>query len=439
MRKINKLIIALSMKMLGRRDMYLYDLFKKEEDLPLEVLQERQIEQFKRLFLHAKQSFPYYDKLFSKLKLHHSDFKTLVDLDKIPVLTKQEILNNYVDFYPRNSIGKFVWSSTGGSTGVPLKYRLSQECNSRGWALEWRGFSKAGFNVGDKLIVFGGGSLIKNNQSFKSKIKSKILNELKFSSYGLTERDLYEMYIDIGKSKAMFIYGYASSIALLSSFMIQHDFHFEHEFNGVFTTSEMLTFNYRNVIEKAFKCKVFNVYGINDGGIAAYENIHGDMQIDTERGILEVVDLNGKEVFDKSGRILATSLYNYAFPFIRYDTGDIGLIQAKSSKNYFTRYNLDNLEGRITDYIVINDVTIGSPVLTVLMSKIDADFYQFIQKDNKSLELRMRVNSMYTSEQETFIKNSLYSNLGSDFNLIIKYTSDFKDSHNKHKFIIKEF
>lgn len=439
MGKVNKLIIELSMRMMGRSDMYLYELFMREANLPLDVLQKRQVEQFQRLFLFSKRTFPFYDKLFSKLKLHYSDFKTLNDLDKIPILTKQEILNNYNDFYPRNSVGKFVWSSTGGSTGRPLKYRLSQECNSRGWALEWRGYSNAGFDIGDKIFILGGSSLIKNNQSFISKIKSKILNEIKFSSYGISERDLQTMCNTLSKEKAKYIYGYASSIALLSNFIISNGIQFEHEFNGIFTTSEMLTSNFRNVIEGAFKCRVFDVYGINDGGIAAYEDIYGNKKIDTERGILEVVDVNGKGVLDSSGRILATSLYNYAFPFIRYDSGDIGLVSTKSRKNEFARYSLDKLEGRATDYIIINGVTVGSPILTVLMSKIDVDFYQFIQKDDKSLELRMMPNFKYNSEQESLIKNSLFSNLGSDFNFIINYTSDFNDSGNKHKFIIREF
>jgi phenylacetate-CoA ligase len=39
---------------------------------------------------------------------------------------------------------------------------------------------------------------------------------------------------------------------------------------------------------------------------------------------MEVVDIDRNQLEKGEGEILATSLYNYALPFIRYDTGDLG-------------------------------------------------------------------------------------------------------------------
>jgi phenylacetate-CoA ligase len=41
---------------------------------------------------------------------------------------------------------------------------------------------------------------------------------------------------------------------------------------------------------------------------------------------MEVVDNDGNQLENGEGEVLATSLYNYAMPFIRYDTGDLGYI-----------------------------------------------------------------------------------------------------------------
>jgi phenylacetate-CoA ligase len=201
----------------------------------------------------------------------------------------------------------------------------------------------------------------------------------------------------------------------------------------------MLTPYFRENIENAFKCKVFNDYGLNDGGISAGDDLNGHMRIHTERAIMEVVDDNNNSVLNKSGRIIATSLYNFDFPFIRYDTCDLGVITDKFSRESDQRLVLEKLEGRTTDYIVINGKTIGSPVLTVLMSKIDAKRYQFIQKNKDSLELRIEKETNYSEDQELFISNSLKSNLGDEFDLVIKYTSDFYETNNKFKFIIRDF
>ena len=227
---LNRLLITASMKLWGRDDIEYYKTFMQDANLPLEVLQERQLIQFKEMFLYAKNTFPYYDNLFSKLKLHQTDFKNLIDLSKIPVLTKNDIVNNYEDFIPRKFTGRYIWSSTGGSTGTPLKYRLSQECNSRAWALEWRGYSQAGFNIGDKLVVFGGGSLVRNDIDLKSKLRTKILNNVKLSSYGMSENDLYQFYKIIHKSKAKYIYGYPSSISLLANYILSNDLIFDQDF-----------------------------------------------------------------------------------------------------------------------------------------------------------------------------------------------------------------
>lgn len=434
----NKLLIKASMKIWGRDDIALYKSFMKEANLPLEVLQNRQLTQFKEMFVFAKNTFPYYDNLFSKLKLHQTDFKRLQDLNKIPILTKSDIVENYDGFVPRQSIGRFTWSSTGGSTGTPLKYRLSQECNSRAWALEWRGYSKAGFKIGDKLVVFGGGSLVRNETSWKTKLRTKILNHVKLSSYGMSEEDLNLFFKTIYNSKAEFIYGYPSSISLLANYIIYNNLTFDHKFKGVFSTAEMLTPAFRISIEQAFKCKVFDDYGIIDGGISAHEDQRGLMQIDTERAILEVVDENDFPLTDQSGKILATSLYNFSFPFIRYDSGDIGTVSDKFCTKENPRLVLSQLLGRTTDYIELNGKIIGSPVLTVLMSNIDAFKYQFIQRDTSNLELRIHKTESYTQEQEDFIIKSIRSNLGENFNFNIIYGKDFEESDNKHKFILNQ-
>ncbi len=83
----------------------------------------------------------------------------------------------------------------------------------------------------------------------------------------------------------------------------------------------------RKNIEDTFCCDVYDAYGLNDGGVGAYEcKEHTGLHIDTERSIMEVVDNTRSQMEEGIGNILSTSLHNYAMPFIRYDTGDMGHI-----------------------------------------------------------------------------------------------------------------
>src|SRR5690606_6849480 len=145
--------------------------FKKNFHAPIEILEQQQLDQFKVLFRYSKQNVPYYSKLFNKLNLKETDFKSLEDLNQIPVLTKQDILNNYSLFTPTYHKGKYVIRTTGGSTGRPLKYRMSIEDYSRGFALLYRGFSRGGYNVGDKMAIIAGGSLVKADKSLKGSLQ----------------------------------------------------------------------------------------------------------------------------------------------------------------------------------------------------------------------------------------------------------------------------
>jgi len=294
---------------------------------------------------------------------------------------------------------------------------------SRGVALLYRGLNQ------------GGGSLVKNKTSLSSKINNTILNFKKFSSYGVDDNDLEVYYTNLKKWSPNFFRGYASSLALFAKYCLENNK--DLKFQSVFSTAEMLLPAQRQLIEKAFNTKVYNNYGLNDGGVSAYEiNTNDEFVIDTERAILEIVN-DQENLYNTNGKIIATSLYNYAFPFIRYDTGDNGTqIFNPESKN--KRKILINLRGRTTDYIKINNKTIGSPVLTVLMGKVDAIKYQIIQKKNETLEIRILKGNNYSTDQENFIKESLRSNTSLDLKINFIYTDKFIKSNNKHKFIIRE-
>lgn len=83
----------------------------------------------------------------------------------------------------------------------------------------------------------------------------------------------------------------------------------------------------RKNVENAFSCNVFDGYGLYDGGAGAYEcKEHNGLHMDTERSVMEIVDEDGHQIESGVGRIIATSLHNFAMPFIRYDTGDMGHI-----------------------------------------------------------------------------------------------------------------
>ena len=438
-RRIHRSIIELAFKIQGSKKIQYLEEVLMHEQVSYEGAYYSQLEHFKSLFTYCKAEIPYYRNLFTKLKLDVKDFRFLEDLEKIPLLTKEIIRNNPGSFYPKKPYSKFVLNSTGGSTGVPMKFRISEKCNSMGWAVEYRAYMKAGYRLGEPIAIFGGASLIKTDVNLAGRIKHFILNDLSLSSYGMSEIDLFSFFDRLNRRKPTIIYGYASSIAFFADFLVSRNLSLDFEVKGVFTTSEMCTENWRRVICAGFKCRVFDDYGLNDSGVSAIEDTNGLRVINTERAILEVVNADGQSILDAQGMIIGTSLFNYDFPFIRYNTGDDGVVSAQYIKSGISnRLVLDKLSGRQTDYLILNNRTVGSPVLTVLMSKVEVLSYQFIQWGVDDLEVRLQYskNSQQTPDEiVNYIQTSLKSHLG-EFKLSINFNTEFVH-FDKHRFIVR--
>lgn len=393
-----------------------YNEFLKTQFLSYEDLKAMQEEQLRKMIHFACENVPYYTKLFEELRLKPGDINTIKDLEKLPILTKAIIKKNWQDFIPRN-IGKlrYINGSTGGSTGAPLKYRMSLEDYERGVALLYRGWGYAGYKLGDKMAVIAGSSLIPTTKSeTKKKIQDFLLNTRHYSSFDMSEQKLFDYFHDINRWKPYFIRGYVSSIYLFAKFIKDNYLTLDFRPKAIFTTAEQLFDTQRELIEQVFNTKVFNNYGLNDGGVSAYEcEKHNGMHIDTERAIMEVVNENGEQVTNEEGKILATSLYNYALPFIRYDTGDIGVVSDAECSCGRKTLLLKKIVGRTTDFLKLNNIIIGSPVLTVLMGKFDIEQYQIIQTNANSITCKIIKGNTYNEKRdEEFIKKSFYEHVG---------------------------
>jgi phenylacetate-CoA ligase len=437
---LHKLLFQASYFLAGKAPVIkYYKEFMETQWWPYEKLLEIQLEQLQRLIHFSYEYVPYYRHLFDSISLKPNDIKSLQDLQKLPILTKRIIKEHWDEITPKNlETLKYTHGSTGGSTGEPLQYVMSYEDYVRGTALLYRGWSYGGYRLGDKMATIAGSSLISSRRSsLENRTITLLRNIRSYSSYGMSDETLIRYVRSLNEFKPEFLRGYASSLYILASFIRDKGLTINFCPRGVFTTAEKILEPQRRVIEEVFITNVFDTYGLNDGGVSAYEcEKHCGMHIDMERAILEVVDENGHQVFDKPGKILATTLYNYAFPFIRYDTGDIGMITRSKCSCGRDLPLLKELVGRTTDVLTVKGRKVGSPVLTVLFGKFDIEQYQIIQEWDESLICRIVKGPMYSKDDEEFIRRSLISHVG-PVDIAFEYVSSIEPyGGNKHKFII---
>ena len=104
---------------------YLKWLEKTQWWKPSEI-KELQDKKLRALIRHAYENVPYYHKLFRKLHLKPDDIKEEEDLQKLPILRKEDIRKNFSELLARDfKRWKPKLNATSGSTGEPLKYYLS--------------------------------------------------------------------------------------------------------------------------------------------------------------------------------------------------------------------------------------------------------------------------------------------------------------------------
>ena len=426
------------------RRLRLYRSYMVSQHEPFDVRRARQDAGLAAMLSYAEESVPYYGQAFANAGIRAQDVRAVRDLSPIPILTRSLIRGNPDAFLPRGSEGMaYVKGRTGGSTGQPLRYRMSLDDYEAGVALMYRAFGHVGYEPGDRMVIVAGGSLTSNSPGITDRVRDVVTNRRTLSSYGMSQQRM-AAYLDlIARWRPKFVRGYASSLLALSQLALERGMRSHPSVRAVFSTAESLTPSARQMIEQAFGCEVIDGYGLNDGGVSATECAqHSGFHVDMERAVLEVVDEAGQPVVGRPGRILATSLLNRAMPFVRYDTGDIGVMTAETCSCGRTSPLLSAILGRQTDLLVLDGVTIGSPVLTVLMGTTSAAWYQIVQTDGSTVVFRI-VNADMAARQkdETTIVRSMRRHVGDNARVTFEYLDMADDlmAGDKHRIVINRW
>nr|WP_321430913.1 phenylacetate--CoA ligase family protein [uncultured Methanolobus sp.] len=357
----------------------------------------------------AYRNVPYYHKLFNDLKLSPNDINKIEDLEKLPILTKEIIRSNWEAFKPANlSSMKYNKQATGGSTGTPLKYRLLKEDRFLNAILLYRGWGYAGFELGDKMTFIAGASLDVGTKSiFNKKIHEVTRNIRKLSSFDMSEVDMKQYTEVLNSFNPKYIRGYPSSLYFYCKWIQENDISIKLP-DAVSTTSEKLLPYMRETIRDVFNCEIFDAYGLNDGGVSAFEcKEHNGLHIDTDRSIMEIVDSNGFQLDEGQGDIIATSLHNFAMPLIRYHTGDMGhIIEDKCGCGRGSKL-LKEVLGRSVDILITPE---GKSVHGWFFLYIMWQYchgvkeYQVIQKQVDLIVIKLVIDDQFDEKQLNNIK-----------------------------------
>jgi phenylacetate-CoA ligase len=357
---------------------------KKYEMLPELDRQKIQEERLKKILLHAYKNVPYYTRILSEASVVVGEDVFLDNFTRIPVLDKDIIRKN--DLVSKDINGrKWIYNTSGGSTGTPIKIVQDMEYLSWNMAASELFMNNCGYKVPMRRVTLWGSERdIRSKRSIKSNIVLWMTNNEFLNAYNISPDKMKEYVSIINEKKPNLIHAYAESLYQFALFL-------ERENISVYSPEVIITsagtlFPYmRDIIEKTFNSKIYNLYGSREVGAIACEKIgESGMHVSTYTQYIELLDRNTTPVsYGQEGELIVTSLTNYGMPLIRYKIGDVAQWSDIYKTEQIRPSIIENVKGRVSDNFIKRDgsITFGSYFRHLLFFMDWIDKYQIVQED----------------------------------------------------------
>lgn len=427
----------------GRKFRKLDAEFEKNQWASASELVDYQNQRLQRLVAHAYDTVPYYRETMDRLRLKPSDITTGADLPKLPVLTRETVRTQrdrlVSSAHPR---WRLRHGHTSGTTGSPLDFYYDIAVCVAHHAADWRQKRWAGLRYGEPYASLQGRVIAPIEQQRPPFWRQNYINnQLFLSSFHLSERNI-PLYLDaIARRGIKVIEGYPSTIYILALYLMKTGETFP--LKAVLTSSETLFEHQREAIEKVFRCKVFDFYGMAERVVFAGQCGHGPgHHLNLDYGITEYIADDGARVGSgRPGRIVATGLHNFAMPLIRYQTGDIGAVRESRCACGRSFPLTEDVTTKNESIVTLPDGRLISPsVLThpfKPMHNIAAS--QLVQTALDELVVKIVKRPEYCDEDEATLVAAFRSRLGAQMKIRLDYVADVsQEPSGKFRWVISK-
>lgn len=347
-------------------------------------------------------------------------------LDPFPVVNKLSFINNLGHFLSKkHNKSKLYTTTTSGSTGTPFRIYKDKRKQIRHQADNILFSLLANYSIGSKLFY----TRVWNNINHKNWINKFMTNisaiEISNSSDFHLLNFLKKVANYNGKKS---ILGFASFFESLAQYILHNRNKIpEQSVESLISMSEHLPLSAQQILEDYFNCKCFSRYSNMENGFIAQQYYFEDGRYLLNHGsfIVEIFDINYNTLlnYNQIGRIVVTDLFNYAMPFIRYDTGDLGVMRFDHETNYGPY--LEKVEGRITDFIYNTKSELLSPhaITNCMWAYDDIKQFQFLQYDRSKYKILLNYNGSYYPRENELTKN-LMKYIGEDAVLEVELVNE---------------
>ncbi|GEL10372.1 phenylacetate-CoA ligase [Flavobacterium glycines] len=356
--------------------------------------------------------------------------KNDIKWEDLPILNKSNLQSPLQNRLSKGYNSKNIYlNKTSGSSGEPFIFAKDKYTHALTWASNMYRFGWFGIDFNRSLQARFYGIPLDFIGYHKERFKDFLSKRYRFPVFDLSDQALEKVLKKFTHTKFDYLNGYTSSIVLFAKFLRKRNLILRDicpRLKVCMVTSEMLFEDDKILLETQFGIPIINEYGASELDLIAFESPQKEWRINSETLFVEILDKNNNPVPNGTeGKIVITSLFNKAHPFIRYDIGDIGILDEKST---LEKPILKKLIGRTNDVAILPSGK-KSPGLTfyyVTKSIIedDGNVKEFVIKQTKidTFEIEYVSETELDLAQIQKIKDaiSLYLEPNLDFKFIRK-------------------
>ncbi len=263
--------------------------------------------------------------------------------EDLPIVTKKDLQRPLNSIITKGvNLKNCHTGNTSGSTGTPFFYAKDKMTHAMTWAVIADRYSWYGLTIASGQARFYGIP----KEFFANKIevlKDRLMNRERFSVFDLSDKAMGQFLYRFRNNSFDYIYGYTSALVMFARYLISKGITVKEicpSVNICISTSETSTPEDNEILQRGFGVPHIREYGLSETCITAFDAPDGNWKLTEETLLTETID----------GKILSTSLYNTALPMIRYETGDVGVID---NTRIGIHRNLRQLHGRTNDMILL--------------------------------------------------------------------------------------
>lgn len=315
------------------------------ERRPLDGIKERQGRLLRWIVHYAYHNVPFYRYSFDAAGVTPSSIRSLDDAEKLPVLTKREVVDNFPSgivtrgFSAANSFR----SASSGTSGVRGTFLSDWPTRDSNFALLFRARALFGYRPKDLECFFTWWPERRpkwfHRLGFQRTLRISILDQPSSAINRLLD------------AKPRSVFGTPSYLYMISSLPDAHRLR-ELRPKLIVTTSELMDEKMRASIQDAFRGPVVDLYGSSEQNYISSEcPQEGSHHLNMLNCLVEIARDGEPLSPGEEGEILITNLTNRAMPLIRYRTGDAGSISEEECPCGRHGEILEGLQGRCEDFL----------------------------------------------------------------------------------------